>query len=67
MAKRIVFSDEVNEPYEIQAYENDKGRCYIQCGDLNDFHNNGFVTLCKEDLIELIKELQSIAKNLPNG
>lgn len=63
---RKVFSDETNESQELELFVNDKGRCFIQAGNLRGdaLDYVGWVTLDLDDLSELISELQMIKKQM---
>ena len=56
MAKRTVFSDEDNN--DLECYINQEGKVYISVGqaDEEQFYN-GYITLDKEDVGDLIKIL----------
>lgn len=63
---RKVFSDETNEGQELELFVNDKGRCFIQAGNLRSdgLDYTGWITLDLDDLNELISELQIIKKQM---
>lgn len=58
MAKRTVFSDEDNN--ELHFYLNTLGRLFITVGKADMQDTNGYITLDKEDVKTLIKELQEL-------
>lgn len=54
------FIDEITQN-ELEVFINDKGRICITAGDIDDTgYYSGFVTLTKEDSIELIDELTKL-------
>lgn len=65
MAYTLLFNDEHGN--ELEAYLNDKGKCYIQCGDLSDrdFIYSGHIVLDKEDLTEFIRVLNEVLNDMP--
>ena len=63
MAKKIIFVDEDNN--EMQCYLNDQGKVFINVGKLDeDMYYQGFITLDKNDVNELISLLSSIAEQM---
>ncbi|MEH7890051.1 hypothetical protein [Elizabethkingia meningoseptica] len=58
MAKRIVFNDEDNN--ELECYINQYGKVYIAIGQIDDNIQNGYITLDKEDVRELIEILSDL-------
>jgi hypothetical protein len=59
MAVKTVFSD--NNSNEMDCYLNDKGQVYISVGQTGeDLMYNGFITLDKEDVKQLIKKLTEL-------
>lgn len=63
MATRTVFSD--NNDNEMDCYLNDKGQVFVGIRQVNeDIAHNGFITLEKEDVTELIKMLTELEKEM---
>ncbi len=63
MATRTVFSDENGN--EMDCYINDKGKVFISAGETGvDGIHNGFITLDKEDVKQLIKILSELEKEM---
>ena len=63
MAKRTVFSDGDNN--ELECYLNDKGKVYIGVGQLGeDIAYNGYITLNRDDIKQLIKILTKLEKEM---
>jgi hypothetical protein len=60
MASRKVFFDQ--DGNEMDCYANDKGDLYIGIHRVDDEIGSGFITLKKEDVKELIKELQELVE-----
>lgn len=59
MIKKI-FIDEITQN-ELEVFINDKGRVCLTAGDIDDTgYYSGFVTLSKEDAIELVNELTDL-------
>jgi hypothetical protein len=67
MATFKTFEDEGGN--QLRAYENDKGLCYITCGDLKNINGDwqGYIVLDSEDVSELIIELQFIKKQMEDN
>ena len=61
MAIRLVFEDENNE---MECFLNDKGKVYISVNDKEDKNLNGYITLDKDDVIELIKILKDAEEQM---
>jgi hypothetical protein len=66
MAKIIRFGDDLNTEQYFEAFKNKDGRIFINVGDLNgeDGFFEGWVTLDKQDLLQLISELQELSKDI---
>ena len=64
MATYKVFID--TDGNELKTYENDKGLCFLTCGDLTNENHQfiGHICLDLQDLSELILELQFIKKSM---
>lgn len=63
MATRTVFSDDDNN--ELDCYINDKGKLFISAGQPGeDIAYNGFITLNKKDVNQLIKILSNLEKEM---
>jgi glycosyltransferase involved in cell wall biosynthesis len=63
MATRTVFSD--NDNNELDCYLNDKGKVFISVGQPSeDIAYNGFITLSKKDVNQLIKILSELKKEM---
>lgn len=63
MATRTVFSDDNNN--EMDCYLNDQGKVYINVGQTGDDNMyNGFITLEKGDVTQLIKILSELEKEM---
>lgn len=59
--KIIKFTDDDNLENSFEAFINTNNRLFIQCGtELEEPYYNGFVTLSKEDVIELVSELNKM-------
>lgn len=62
------FLDEKNPDNEMELFINNDERLFIKVGDLeNDIYYNGYITLSKNDVKELIKELNKLIKDMPDG
>lgn len=62
------FLDEKNPDLEMELFINKDERLFIKVGDLeNDIYYNGYITLSKNDVKELIKELNKLIKDMPDG
>lgn len=63
MAKRTVFSDEDNN--DLECYINQEGKVYIGAGQSGaEQLYNGYITLDKEDVGELIKILSALESEM---
>lgn len=63
MAIRTVFSDEDNN--EMECFLNEKGKVFIQVGQLGeDIAYNGYITLDKEDVSQLITMLTELKNEM---
>ncbi len=63
MAKRIVFSDE--NDHDLECYLNHEGKVFISVGESDgDPYYNGFITLDKEDVGDLIKILTALESEM---
>lgn len=63
MATRLVFEDEENN--EMDCFLNSKGKVYIGVGQKGeDIAYNGFITLGKEDVRQLIMILKECEKEM---
>ena len=67
MAKRTVFSDDNNN--ELDCYINSEGKVFISVGDTSnadDLLNNGYITLDKKDVGDLVNILQELYTQMPD-
>ena len=63
MARKIIFVDENDN--EMQCYLNDQGKVFINVGKLDeDIYYQGFITLDKNDVNDLISLLSSIEEQM---
>lgn len=62
MPKRTVYYDENDN--ELEFYINANNKVYISVGQKDEQYQTGYITLDKDDLKELIEELNSLAKDL---
>ena len=63
MVKRV-FIDEITKN-ELEVFINEEGRICIIAGDIDDSgYFSGFVTITKEDAIELVDELTCLINML---
>ena len=62
--KRIVFEDRDNN--ELTFYINDKGLLYLSCGEIDSEYpdSTGYICLDKEDVEDLIQELQNVLSEM---
>ncbi len=62
--KRTTLVDENGN--ELECHLNHKGMIYLACGALHeeDLYYSGWITLDKEDALELISQLQDIVKQM---
>lgn len=63
MATKVVFTDDDNN--EMDCYLNDKGKVYIGVGQTGEDNiYSGFITLDKTDVLQLIKVLSDLEKEM---
>lgn len=62
-SKNLVLSNDENE---LSCWINDKNNLYIEVGEINsEFpYQKGYITLDIDDVLELIKELKSLVKQM---
>lgn len=63
MATRLIFEDENSE---MECYLNDKGKVFSSVTVPEDKNFNGFITLDKQDVNELISLLQDLEEQMEN-
>ena len=64
MAVKTVFTD--GNENEMDCYLNDEGEVFINIGQRGEHeHYNGYITLDKEDVQQLIKLLSELEKEMP--
>lgn len=62
MATTKKFTDDNNQVFEL--WLNDKGKVYMECYTFEDPYTCEFITLDKNDVVELIKELRLLKKQM---
>ena len=60
MANYKTFYDEGSN--ELRVYINSKGNLFIATGNFDDEYFNGYISIDKGDVYDLIKELQRLIK-----
>lgn len=63
MSKQIIFCDDVSDN-KLRAFINSEKRLFIEAGDLDDEYNNGYLTLNKDDVTELITYLTELKEQM---
>lgn len=66
--KQLLFTDETES--QLSFYLNDKGKIFLICGsdifDKSNFDYSGCIVLDREDVKDIIKELNRLVKIMPN-
>lgn len=66
-AKYLKIFDETDVSQELEVYLNNDNRVFLHCGDINSEDSlpySGFITMSKEDVTALIKELKLLQKQM---
>lgn len=63
--RRLRIIDETSDSsQELEVYVNDRCRIYLQVGQLDECYYSGYITLSKEDALELAQELNNLANEM---